>query len=58
MHSVQYKGRLIKILILERILKKNSYERRVYESVDEKIILILSNVTKNNEKKRLHALMG
>ena len=37
-HSVQYKGRLIKILILERILKKISYERRVYESVDAKIL--------------------
>ena len=38
MHSVQYIGRLTKILILEGILKKISYERRVYESVDEKIL--------------------
>ena len=37
-HSVQYKGRLTKILILEGILKKNSYERLVYESVDKKIL--------------------
>ena len=38
MYSVQYKGRLTKILILEEILKKISYERRVYESVDEKFL--------------------
>ena len=38
-HSVQYKGRLTKILILEGILKKkNSNERRVYESADENIL--------------------
>ena len=37
-HNVQYKGRLTKILILKGILKKISYERRVYESVDEKIL--------------------
>ena len=37
-HSVQYKWHLIKIIILEGILKKNSYGRRVYESVDEKIL--------------------
>ena len=37
-HSVQYKECLIKILILEGILKKNSYERRVYEAGDEKIL--------------------
>ena len=37
-HSVQYIGRLTKILIsiLEGILKKISYERRDYESVDDK----------------------
>ena len=51
MHSVLYKGRLTKILILEGILKKISYERCVYESVDEKILIILNYVTKNNEKK-------
>ena len=38
MHRVQYKGRLTKILILKGILKKNSYERRVYESVDKNIL--------------------
>ena len=37
-HCVHYKGRLTKILILEGILKKNSYQRRGYESVDEKIL--------------------
>ena len=39
-HSVHYNGRLTKILIiiLEGILKKTSYERREYESVDEKIL--------------------
>ena len=37
-HSVHYKGRLTKILFLEGILKKISYERREYESVDEKIL--------------------
>ena len=39
-HSVHYFGRLTKILILilEGISKKNSYERRDYESVDEKIL--------------------
>ena len=35
-HSVQYIGRLIKILILEGILKKISYKPGDYESVDEK----------------------
>ena len=40
MHKVLYFGRLTKtlILILEGILKKISYERRDYESVDEKIL--------------------
>ena len=33
-HSVHYVGRLTKILILEGILKKISYEHRDYESVD------------------------
>ena len=37
-HSVHYFGRLTKILIFEGILKKISYERRDYESVDEKIL--------------------
>ena len=40
MHGVQYIGRLTKILILimEGILKEIYYDRRVYESVDEKIL--------------------
>ena len=37
-HSVQYLGSLAKILILEGILKKFSYERRDYESVGENIL--------------------
>ena len=37
-NSVHYKGHLTKILILEGILKKISYERRDYESVDENIL--------------------
>ena len=43
MHSVQYIGRLTKILIsiLEEILKKISHERRDYESVDERSYLKL-----------------
>ena len=40
----------ILILILEGIIKKISYERRDYESVDEKK-LILGYVPKNYEKK-------
>ena len=37
-HSVQYIGRLAKFLLLfwKGSSKKNSYERRDYESVDEK----------------------
>ena len=36
-HSVMYKGRLtlISILIQEGIMEKISYERRVYESVED-----------------------
>ena len=39
-HSVHFIGHLTKILILilEGIIKKNSYERRNSESVDEKIL--------------------
>ena len=39
-HSVHYIGRLTKILILilEGIPKKISYERRDYESEDEKVL--------------------
>ena len=36
--SVLNIGRLTKILILEGIIKKISYERRAYESVDEKTL--------------------
>ena len=38
--SVHFKGRLTKIFIfiLEGILEKISYERRDYQSVDEKIL--------------------
>ena len=52
MHAVHYKGRLTKILslILEGILKKISYERSDYESVDEKILSYAMS-GKNNEKK-------
>ena len=38
----------LSILILEGIIKKNSYERRDYELVDEKS---LGYVLKNDEKK-------
>ena len=41
LHSVHYKGRLTKILILEGIPQKKSCERRDYESVDEKILFKL-----------------
>ena len=55
MHSVHYIGRMTKILILEGIIKKKkkkkSYERRDYESVDEKILSQLSYVTKKQRKK-------
>ena len=40
----------ILILILEGMIKKNSYERRDYELIDEKK-LILVYVPKNYEKK-------
>ena len=44
MHSIQYKGRLTKILILEGILKNISYERRVYESVDDVVLVAIQNL--------------
>ena len=50
MHSVHYIGRLTKILILEVIFKKIAFERRDYESVDEKI-LSLAISRKTTEKK-------
>ena len=49
--SVPYMARLAKILIfnLRRDHKKNSYERRDYESVDEKMLsLALSRKLKKN----------
>ena len=42
----------ISILIQEGITKKNSYERRNYESVDEKKEPILFYVPKNEKKKK------
>ena len=46
--------RSAKILILskEGIIEKISYERRAYESVDEKIKPILGYVQKNDDKKK------
>ena len=41
----------LSILILEGIIKKISYERRDYESVDEKSLAILGYVPKNDKKK-------
>ena len=41
----------ISILFWEGIIKKISYERRAYESVDEKSEPILGYVPKNDEKK-------
>ena len=35
----------------EGIIEKNSYERRAFESVDEKSLFTLGYVTKNDEKK-------
>ena len=51
---VLYVRRSAKILILnkEGIIEKISYERRAYESVDEKsLIYILGYVPKNDKKK-------
>ena len=52
MPSVLYIGRLAKILISikEGIIKKKSYERRDYESVDEKnlFLAMLRETTKKN----------
>ena len=41
----------LSILILEGTIEKISYERRDYESVDEKSLSILDYVPKNDEKK-------
>ena len=58
MHSVQYKGRLTKILILilEGILKKTSYKRHVYESVDEKILYL--KLCDEKQKKNTSCING
>ena len=51
----QIMRRSAKILILEGIIKKISYGRRDYESVDRKK-LILGYVPKNYEKKEFQAV--
>ena len=43
--------------IIEGIIEKNSYERRNYESVDEKSLAILGYVPKNEEK-RIQAVIN
>ena len=53
--------RSAKILNLNKagIIEKISYERRAYESVDEKEREpILGYVPKNDQKKRIHAFKG
>ena len=58
MRFVSYMRRSAKILILnkEGIIEKISYERRAYESVDEKS---LSQVmSRKTTKKRIHAFKG
>ena len=49
-HSVHYFGPLTKILILEGKLKEISYERRNYESVDEKISYLMLCHEKQRKK--------
>ena len=53
MHLVSYMRRSGKILILnkEGIIEKISYERRAYESVDEKSLSILNYIPKKRRKK-------
>ena len=46
----------ISILKLEGIIKKISYERRDYESVDEKSLS--KAMSRKTTKKRIHALKG
>ena len=46
----------ILILILEGIIKKISYERRDYESVDEKSLS--KAMSRKTTKKKIQALMG
>ena len=56
-HSVQYKGRLTKISILEGFLKKNSlWASRLW--VGRRKDLILSYATKNNKKKKSSCING
>ena len=44
------------ILILEGMIKKNSYERRDYKSVDEKSLS--QAMSRKNTKERIQAVMG
>ena len=48
----------ISILKLEGIIRKISYERRDYESVDEKKSLSKAMSRKTTKKKRIQALRG
>ena len=54
--------RITKILIvnLEGVIQKNSYERRDYESVDEKSLSLATSKKKKKKKskKRIHSLKG
>ena len=58
MHFVSYMRRSGKILILnkEGIIEKISYERRAYESVDEKRLSQV--ISRKTTKKRIHAFKG
>ena len=46
----------ISILIKEGIIKKNSYERRDYESVDEKSLTRV--MSRKTVKRRIHVVKG
>ena len=54
--SVLNKGRVAKILIYEGILKEISYDRRDYESVDEKSLS--KTMSRKTTKKEFRARMG
>ena len=58
MRFVSYMRRSAKILILnkEGIIEQISYERRAYESVDEKSLS--QAMSRNTTKKRVHAFKG
>ena len=55
---VSYMRRSAKILILnkEGVIEKISYERRAYESVDEKSLS--QAMSRKTTKKRIHAFKG